>query len=100
MCVRAAASLHSSYLPGTPDVGYIENPYAAEPIFLRARAEPAFSLRRRAAEVRGGNPLCAAIEAAICHLDRHKHQVLVNRHISLPTGTTSSMLTNLGLSWI
>src|SRR5205814_336368 len=30
---------------------------------------------------------CTAINAAIWHLDRHKHQVLVDRHISLSTRT-------------
>src|SRR5262249_33134023 len=63
-----------------------ENPYAAEPIFLRRGQRRLFlfaSGRRRSR----WKSLYAAIEAAIRHLDRHKHQVLVYRHIPLPTRT-------------
>src|SRR2546423_3656649 len=86
MGVRAAASLHCSYLLRTSNVGYIENPHAAKAVFLRRRDSWLFLLaggRRRC----GWKSLCAAIEAAIWLLDRHKHQVLVNRHISLSTRT-------------
>src|SRR5262245_56815536 len=86
MRVRAAASLHCRYLPGTPNVGNIENPYAAEPLFLRREQRRLFlgaCERRRP----WWKSLYAAIDAAIWHLDRHKHQVLVNRHIPLPART-------------
>src|SRR5262245_66262138 len=96
MRVRAAASLHCRYLPGTLNVGYIENPYAAKPIFLRCGRLFLFAGGWRRSRWKS---LYAAIEAAIWHLDRHKHQVLVNRHISLPTRTNHRGY-QLGLSGI
>src|SRR5262249_55053989 len=98
MGVRAAASLHCCDLPGTLDVGYIENPYAAESIFLRCRQSRLFLFpgwRRRSR----WKSLCAAIEAAIWLFDRHKHQVLVNRHIPLSTRTNHGRY-QLGFSGI
>jgi hypothetical protein len=98
MRVRAAARLHCRHLPGTLNVGYIENPYAAEPIFLR-RGRSRFFLFAGGRRRSRWKPLYAAIDAAIWHLDRHKHQVLVNRHIPLPTRTNHRRY-QLGLSGI
>src|SRR5260370_594301 len=86
MGVRPAASLHCGHLPGVFNVGYIENPNAAEPVFLWRRQLRLFLFaggRRRSWR----KSLCSAIEAAIWLLDRHKHQVPVNRDIPLPSGT-------------
>src|SRR5215510_9937987 len=80
MRVRAAASLHCCYLPGILNVGYIENPYASEPIFLRRGQSRLFLFAGGGWRSRWKS-LYATIEASIRHLDRHKHQVLVNRHI-------------------
>src|SRR6185369_11109071 len=82
MGVRAAASLHCGYLPGIPDVRYIEDPHAAEPILLRRRDGWLF-LFAEGGRRRGWKSLRAAIESAVWHLDRHKHQVLINGRVSL-----------------
>ena len=86
MGVRAAASLHRSHLPGTFDVGYIENPYAAEPIFLR-RGYIWLFLFACAGRRSWCESLYTAIDAAVWLLDRHKHQVLVNRYVPLSART-------------
>src|SRR5262245_18011053 len=90
MGVRAAARLHCRQLPGISNVGDIENPYPAEPIFLWRGYARLFLLvflliGRRLRFL--WKSLRAAIDAAIWLLDRHKHQVPVNRHIPLSART-------------
>src|SRR5262245_44654325 len=86
MGVRAAARLHCCYLLWIPDVGYVENSYTAKPILLR-RGYSWFLLFAGGRRRLRWKSLRAAIETAVGHLDRHEHQVLVNRNVSLSART-------------
>src|SRR5689334_22902513 len=98
MGVRATASLHCGYLLRTSNIGYIENPDATEAVFLR-RGDIRLVLLAGRWRWRWWKSLCAAIETAIWLLDRHEHQVLVNRHIPLAARTNHRRY-QLGLSGI
>src|SRR5690606_25038487 len=57
--MRPAAGLHSGHLFRAADIGNVENAHAAETIFLYR------------AGIRGES-LLAAVDTAVCHLDRHE----------------------------
>src|SRR5438552_18191612 len=83
--VRSATSLHCGDLLRTLDVTDIEDSRAAKTIFLRRRWLLPGLLSRRWRRIRRES-LYAAIDATVGHLDRHEHQVLVNRHVALTAG--------------
>ena len=71
--MRTAAGLHSGDLLGAADIGDVEDAHAAETIFLYR------------AGIRSES-LLAAVDTAVRHFDRHKHQILINRNIALAAG--------------
>src|SRR5436309_3194378 len=85
MRVRAATSLYGRDLLRTLDVADVENSHAAETIFLSGwwLIWILSGSRRRIWR----ESLYAAIDAAVRHLNRHEHQVFVNRYIALSAGT-------------
>ncbi len=85
MRVRTSARLHGGNLFRISDVADVEDPNAAEAIFLRRRkVRPGLS--RRARRI-GRKSLGTAIKPAVRRLDRHKHQVLINRRVALSART-------------
>ncbi len=83
MRMRTAAGLHGGNLLWFRDIANIENPYAAKTVFLD-RGFMVLACRRRGLNRKS---LHAAIQTSVRHLDRHKHQVLVNRNIALSART-------------
>src|SRR5438309_1701083 len=83
--VRAATRLHRGDLLRRFDVADVKNPHAAETIFLRSRWLILILSRSRGRI--WGKSLRSTIDTTVRHLDRHKHQVLINRNVALPTRT-------------